>query len=467
MSRYYPMKKKAWFLFLLFLVIVAGLVASVTFYLYENLYLEGESGYLEEQILTLQDLYDSGDMEIFEERLNWTIESTPMEAIVSSDPMMLGAAIPLADPEDELVINQIERNRLLNGEVITIMRDHGALNERILGKVAPVMESGYLDAVIILYRPVAEIQTAFYQILPFVVIIGSLFVLLLFIVMKRVQKEFISPITELEHVSKELSKGRFDTPIDIHVENELSDLAVSFKQLADALAQEEEKKRAFIQNISHELRTPLSYIQGYSELLENHCKEQAISTEYATIIHKEAHRMNRLVNQLIDLTKLEKANEDEIEFSPLVLSEIIEDAVRNTALKRQEKQQTIELHLDEELIVNGTEDRLLQIFINLLDNATCYTEPKSHIFVQASKREKSAVVEVRDNGQGISQEQLPFLTERFFRVEKSRSRAEGGVGIGLSIVKQIVDLHHGQLTFDSVEGEGTTVTIELPLYNEM
>lgn len=467
MNRYYPMKKKAWFLFLLILFIVAGLVVSVTFYLYENLYLEGESSYLEEQIHTLQDLYDSEDIEIFEERLNWTIESTPMEAIVSSDPMMLGAAIPLADPEDELVINQIERNRLLNGEIITIMRDHGALNERILGKVAPVMDDGYLDAVIILYRPVEELQTAFFQILPFVVIIGLLFFLLLFIIMKRVQKEFIDPITELEHVSKELSKGRFNTTIEIQVENELSDLAESFKQLANTLAAEDEKKRVFIQNISHELRTPLSYIQGYSELLENHCKEQAISTEYAGIIHKEAHRMNRLVNQLIDLTKLERATQDEIGFSPLVLSEIIENAVQNTALKRKEKQQTIELQLDEELVVNGTEDRLLQIFINLLDNASSYTDPHGHVSVFSRKNKNMASIEIKDSGQGIAPEQLPFLTERFFRVEKSRSRTEGGVGIGLSIVNQIVDLHQGQLSFDSVEGEGTTVTVEIPLYNEM
>lgn len=466
MNRYYPMKQKAWFLFLLFLVIVAGLVVSVTFYLYENLYLESESRYLEEQIHTLHDLYDPETMDIFEERLSWTTESTPMEAIVTSDPMLLGAAIPLSQSNDELVINQIERSRLLNGEVITIMRDHGTLNERILGKIAPVIKDGYLDAVILLYRPVEELQTAFYQILPFVVIIGLLFILFLFIIMKQVQKEFISPITNLKRVSKELAKGRFDTPIDIHVENELADLADSFKQLADALSAEEEKKRMFIQNISHELRTPLSYIQGYSELLENHCRDQSISTEYAGIIYKEAQRMNRLVNQLIDLTKLEKVNQHDIDFSPLVLSEIIEDAVRNTALKRSDKLQTIEVALDEDIIVNGVEDRLLQIFINLLDNASSYTDTKGHITITSWQDKMNAMISITDNGQGIPAEQLPHLTERFFRVEKSRIRTEGGVGIGLSIVKQIVELHEGQLFFDSVEGEGTSVTVEIPLYED-
>ncbi|ADH98653.1 sensor histidine kinase [Salisediminibacterium selenitireducens] len=463
MKRYYSMKQKARFIFLLFITIVTGLVVSVTFYLYDNLYLEAEARFLEEQITALHALYTDDTMEAFEERLEWTTASTPMEGIVSDDPMMLGAAIPLENPEEELIINQLERNQLLNGNVITILRDHENIDARILGKVAPVMEDGYLHSVILLYRPVEEIQTAFFQILPFVVIIGLLFILFLFIIMNRVQKDFISLIIALETAAKELAKGKFDTPIELDVENELSDLAVSFRQLANALDTEDEKKRAFIQNISHELRTPLSYIQGYSELLENQCREQSANSEYAVIIHREAHRMNRLVNQLIDLTKLEKVERTELSFSPLVLSEIIEEAARNTKLKRSDKEQSLTLNLDDGLIVNGIEDRLLQIFINLLDNASSYTGSGGHITVSAIEKIGMASITVEDNGQGIPKEQIPFLTERFFRVEKSRTREKGGVGIGLSIVKQIVELHDGDIHFESEEGTGTAVTIDIPL----
>ncbi|GEL07492.1 sensor histidine kinase [Salisediminibacterium halotolerans] len=468
MKKYLSVKAKAWILFAAIALFSAGLVASVSFYFYESLYLESQAEILEDQASGLKDAYLHEPEAVFEERLDWTLSSANLYGVVSSDPMALGSAVPLEQPENELVINSLERSQLQNGETVIISRMHEALDTRILGAAVPVViDDGYLDTVILLYRPVAEINEAFYGIIPAVALIGGIFLFILFILIKRVEQEFIHPILELERHAEELAKGRYERRLHIDVENEIAGLADSFRFLAANLADEDEKKRAFIQNISHELRTPLSYIRGYSELLAGmkDAPDTGRCSEYSAIIYHEASRMNRLVDQLITLTQLEKADDKQTGFSPLVLSELLEEAVRNTQLKRADKEQSMSTEYNDELIIFGDEDRLLQVFINLLDNASRYTPQHGHISAEIKADAGSALIEISDNGEGIAPEKIPYLTDRFYRADKSRSRERGGVGIGLSIVKQIVETHSGELTFSSEPGKGTAVTVHLPLYD--
>ncbi|WP_280769445.1 sensor histidine kinase [Salipaludibacillus daqingensis] len=468
MKRFLSIQMKAWILFGASILIVVGLIVSITFYLYQYLYVENETERLLEKTISLQEAYMELSEEEFQDRLTWTLDSSPLQIVVTDDPMMLGAALPLSDPNEQLIINEKERQKLINGEIITIIRDHENLQSRILGVVAPIKSNGFLDTIILVYRPVDEVNDAFYQIAPFVIGIGLVFLLIIVFLMRRVQHQYIEPLVELERGAKKLAKGKYETTISINVKNELSRLADSFQFLATSLAKEDEKKRSFIQNISHELRTPLSYIKGYSELLHeaNVNEEPEVYQEYASIIFKEANRMNRLVDQLISLTKLEKAISESMVLSPLVLSEILNQAATNTRVKREKKQQTLQAELNDDVIVNGEEDRLLQVFINLLDNASSYTHEGGLISIRVNTVNKLAVIEIEDNGEGISKKDLPHITERFFRADKSRARSKGGVGIGLSIVNQIILLHEGTVEFESEKGTGTKVIISLPLHLE-
>ncbi|SES37551.1 sensor histidine kinase [Salipaludibacillus aurantiacus] len=468
MKNYLSIQAKAWILFGVSISIVIGLIISITFYLYQDLYLGNETDRLKQQTESLQEAYLNLSEEEFQERIAWTVDESPVQAVVNNDPMMLGAALPLDEPGDELMINQEEREQLLNGNSVTIIRDHKNLNSRILGIAAPVGQEGFLDAIILLYRPVAEVNDAFYQIAPIVAGIGLVFLFILFILMQRVQQQYLAPLVDLEKGAKKLAEGQYETEISLTVKNELSRLANAFQFLASSLAAEDEKKRSFIQNISHELRTPLSYIKGYSELLHeaNVNEEPELYKEYSSIIYKEANRMNRLVDQLISLTKLEQVSGESMDLSPLVLSEILNEAAKNTEVKRRNKNQFLQAEIADDLIVAGEEDRLLQVFINLLDNASSYTQEGGNIKIRTFDGKTNAIVEIEDNGAGINKADLPRLTERFYRGEKSRTRGKGGVGIGLSIVSQIIKLHNGTMSFESDPGKGTKVTVSIPLYTD-
>ncbi len=228
--------------------------------------------------------------------------------------------------------------------------------------------------------------------------------------------------------------------------------------MAASIQAQDDDKREFLQNVSHELRTPLSYIKGYSELLQQPADDQA---EIAAIVYSESERMERLVNQLLDLTRLEGGT-GQLKSELLALAEIVREAVGKTEVKWRKKKLRVRAELDEELLIKGDGDRLLQVLINLLDNAIAYTDPAGEILVRLSDANGEALLEVIDSGVGIAQEHLPHIAERFYRADKGRTRTGGGAGIGLSIVREIIELHGGTLAIDSTIGQGTNVSIRLP-----
>lgn len=459
MRRYWSIKTKAWVLFAIVSVVVISLMIGLTGYLYQELYLDREAESLETKAEQLRERYLHSE-EHLQEAVEW-IESTSLsKVLLTDDPMMLGSALPLVERDADLVILQQEREQLMHGKNVVLFREHEHLNTNLLGVVTPIMTNGMLEGTILIYTPVSELNEALLNILPFLLILGLIAFLLLFILMKMLEKQYIEPIVELDKVAHQLKKGNFDTRFQVNVNNELLTLADSFQSLAKSIKQEDEKKRIFIQNISHEMRTPLSYIKGYSELLQNDEQNQ----EYASIIVSEADRMNRLVNELIHLTHLEQ-DEAQPAFQPVVISEVLYEAVKNTKIKREKKEQILSVQIDETVIVNGDADRLLQVFMNLLDNAIVYTDRNGEIMVEGWAENDKAYIMVEDTGIGIPEEDISKIMERFYRIDKARTRKEGGFGIGLSIVKQIIDLHNGSITFQSAVNKGTKVTVSLPLYH--
>lgn len=226
----------------------------------------------------------------------------------------------------------------------------------------------------------------------------------------------------------------------------------------------EQVRSDFVANVSHELRTPLTSIKGFIEtLMEGEVNDPETQRYFFQIMNQEADRMVRIVNDLLELSKLEAATPDEP--TELVdINRVITYSLEACRPHADSKEITITTELAAELPhVSGDSSQLQQVFINLIDNAIKYTPNGGTVhIVSEPKNQKQIVVHVRDTGIGIAQKHLSRIFERFYRVDKGRSREMGGTGLGLAIVKHIVEKHHGMITVKSEVGEGSTFTVILP-----
>ncbi len=225
----------------------------------------------------------------------------------------------------------------------------------------------------------------------------------------------------------------------------------------------EEMRREFVANVSHELKTPLTSIKSYTETLLDGIDDKEITNRFLNVINSEADRMSRLVRDLLQLsnfdyrqTKWDKKEHD--------LVKLIKQSIMKLEVTASNKKQNLELITDlEELKVNIDYDRIEQVLLNIISNAIKYTDEKGQVNIYLEKNHNMAKIRVQDNGIGIPQEDLPRIFERFYRVDKARSRELGGTGLGLSIAKEIIEGHGGNIQINSKPNEGTEVRIELPI----
>lgn len=219
----------------------------------------------------------------------------------------------------------------------------------------------------------------------------------------------------------------------------------------------EKMRRDFVANVSHELRTPLSVIKGYTETLMNGAvKELDVATDFLDTIFNHANRLSRLVDDLLDLSRLESMD-FRPELEPTDIRPIIESMVRELAPNAHSKDHTLLIELPEDLpLVLVHRPSLEQVLTNFLDNAMKYTPDGGRITISAATKGNMLQVSISDTGIGIDPKHIPRLFERFYRVDKARSRDMGGTGLGLSIVKHIIQTHGGNVWVDSVPRVGTT-----------
>ncbi|MCM8796041.1 MAG: ATP-binding protein [Candidatus Omnitrophica bacterium] len=224
----------------------------------------------------------------------------------------------------------------------------------------------------------------------------------------------------------------------------------------------EKIRQDFVANVSHELRTPLTSIKGYAEtLLEGAIEDKDNVKEFINIIYHDSNRLAHLIDDLLDLSKIE-SGKMKMSFAPLEIKAIAKDCVE--VLKKQAKEKSISIYLDlpDNLPkVLADEKRLSQVFLNLLDNAIKYTPEGGSVKISASLKEKFVQIDVSDTGIGIPEEDLPRIFERFYRVDKARSRQLGGTGLCLSIVKHIILAHRGEVWVKSQLGIGSTFSFTL------
>jgi two-component system sensor histidine kinase VicK len=225
----------------------------------------------------------------------------------------------------------------------------------------------------------------------------------------------------------------------------------------------EAMRKEFVANVSHELRTPLTTIKSYAEtLLDGALEEKELSGQFMNVINNEADRMTRLVNNLLELSRLDN-RETRWDIKPMDPGIILKEVIDKMNFNIKRKGQTIEANIPEkspEIFVD--KDKIEQVFQNILSNAYKYTPEGGKIFIDLKYVDKKAKITFRDTGIGIPKEDLPRIFERFYRVDKTRSREMGGTGLGLSIAHEIIQAHEGEIDIDSEPGQGTCVTLRIP-----
>ncbi|RKL63424.1 HAMP domain-containing protein [Thermoanaerobacteraceae bacterium SP2] len=224
----------------------------------------------------------------------------------------------------------------------------------------------------------------------------------------------------------------------------------------------EHLRREFVGNVSHELRTPLSYLQGYTEaLLDGMVEDPEEKKKYLNIILDETLRLRRMVNELLDLSQIESGHLH-LKKDKISLKNLIERVVKKLTPLSQKKGIKISTEFEELPLVMADEDRIEQVMINLIDNAMRYNEGSGEIRIKARKSEGGVIVSVKDNGPGIPEDELPFIWERFYKVDKARTRKTGGTGLGLAIVKNIIEVHGGKVWAKNCAEGGTGFYFSLP-----
>jgi two-component system sensor histidine kinase VicK len=222
-------------------------------------------------------------------------------------------------------------------------------------------------------------------------------------------------------------------------------------------------RKEFVANVSHELKTPITTIKSYAETLMTNEVDQDTQHRFLSVIDRECDRMGRLVRDLLQLSNIDyqktKWNREDISIGEMLL-----DSINNLQLLAREKNQRIETYIQPDLPnIRADRDGMEQVLLNILTNAIKYTEDNGTIKVDARNRDSFIDLRISDNGIGIPEEDVGRIFERFYRVEKGRSRDMGGTGLGLSIAKEIIEAHDGTIEITSKKNQGTLVRITLPV----
>lgn len=278
------------------------------------------------------------------------------------------------------------------------------------------------------------------------------------------------PIQELKHATEKIASGDYCHRITYKGKDELSELAQYMNDMASHIEMDTayitgiaENRRKFIANMTHELKTPLTSILGFADVLRIKTDISEVEKkEYAEIIFAEASRLRELSSRLMELLTIE---ETEIYMTPVKVDTLIAQEAKMYAPLCKEAE--IQLTLDiEPVVILADETLLATLLVNLMDNARKASKKGQEILVLCKANAKQVLIQIKDEGIGIPQEQLAYVTEAFYMVDKARTRKEGGAGIGLALCKAIAIAHHGTLEVQSKLDEGTTVSILLPLFEE-
>ena len=272
-------------------------------------------------------------------------------------------------------------------------------------------------------------------------------------------RHILAPVESLSRAARALAGGDFSRRVNVRSKDEVSELARTFNIMADELARTEEIRSSLVADVAHELRTPLSNVRGYLEAI----KDGVVSPDEATLdsMHEEVLLLTRLIDDLQELA-LAESGQLTLHIQPCDLADLARKAVVSIQPQADAKGTKLHMYATSEMLIHADPGRIGQVIRNLLVNASNYTPSGGAIRVVVNRRGDDVWVIVEDTGGGIPNEELPYVFERFYRVDRSRSRATGGVGLGLTIARRLVEAHGGRIMVSSQNGKGSAFTFTIP-----
>lgn len=290
--------------------------------------------------------------------------------------------------------------------------------------------------------------------------VGSIAVLLVLLVALWQSRSIVKPLGQLAQAARNLAKGDYHQRVQVQRNDELGDMANAFNQMASELAQQSELRRQMMADVAHELRTPLSVLRIDLESMEDGLMEP--TPENVRALQSEVSYLSNLVDDLRMLS-LADAGDLKIEKSPVELNSLVREMVERQQNAARERKIKMTAHYAEnEIFVMGDPQRLSQVMVNLLSNAIQHTLPDYEITTKIEVENQIARVSVTNYGTWIPTEDLERIFDRFYRLERSRNRDQGGSGLGLSIGRSLINAHGGKIWAESQQGESTTFTFTLP-----
>lgn len=389
----------------------------------------------------------------------------------------MGARVILLDGDGRVMVdsfgeNWLENRVLQHDEVQKALAgqasagDHFLANgEWVLYAAVPVLQDGKAAAAVMLVTGLQDIRTNLVQIRDRMVLVSLVSGFLAILISLGLAGLLTRPVNELKRAVQRMTQGHLGESVPVRSRDEIGELASAFNTMSAELARVDQMRRDFLANVSHELKSPLSSIKALAEsLLHGKEADAAVYREFLQDIDTEIDRLARLVNKMLEMTRLE----DETRPLPRTNENMGQLLAHLSSLFGV---RAANLGIDLRTIVNQTltwpvnRDFVMVVLVNLLDNALRFTAPGGAVTVSAAENRGNLVLSVQDTGVGIPREELPYIFERFHRVDKARSRETGGTGLGLSIVQRAVRRMGGEIEVQSIPGEGTTFIITLPGFN--
>lgn len=339
----------------------------------------------------------------------------------------------------------------------------------------PVIENDKITKAVVIYSPLAPLKQQINSIRQISFWGALLGMGLATILSVFILKTMTRPLLKMEAVAHAIANGEFGKQVPVVTNDEVGKLASSLnnmslqlKEKIEAIERLDKTRQEFVSNVSHELRTPLTVIQSFSEaILDGLVKEEKVRDFYLKNILEESKRLKRLVDDLLDLKALE-AGQTLADMEYVLISKLV--MVTSGNFMSLAKEKNIDLNVtikDKEVTVYGNIDRLKQVMTNLIGNAIAHTQPGGRVEIREEQKDDRVLISVADNGPGIPPEEIEHIWERFYKVDKSRSRGAGGTGLGLAIARRIVELHGGSITVESAPGQGAVFIVNLPIINNV
>ena len=300
------------------------------------------------------------------------------------------------------------------------------------------------------------------QVVKSIAIIGILSIMTSIAIIWIISRRTLNPITNIVNTSKYLSKGDFTKRIDQSVSGELSEIVTAFNYMASELQKLDEQRKIMIADIAHELRTPMTNLKGYIEGWSDGIIKP--DNETLKILDYQVNTLSKIIDDLSTLS-LAESGMLSLNISEFELNNKISEIINNFKLRSQSQNININNNITPDITINYDPQRFTQIVTNILNNSILATDDGGIISFSTSTNNNNLLLKISDNGTGIPKDELPYIFDRFYRTDKSRNRQSGGSGLGLSIVKYLIESHNGTIKINSELSKGTEVLISIKKFN--